>query len=55
MRLGIDIAKIIASEKSITADKLIEDPIIINVRNKILYVISTPLLCPNKKLKALKP
>ena len=36
MRFGTDIAKIIASEKSVTAPKLIEAPIIVNIQNSNL-------------------
>ena len=36
MRFGTDMAKIIASEKSVTAPKLIEAPIIVNIQNSTL-------------------
>ena len=43
---GNAIAKIIISEKSITAPKLTEEPIIIKIKNINLYVISDFLEFP---------
>ena len=48
MRFGTDIAKIIASEKSVTAPKLIEAPIIVNIQNSTLYVMVFLFVFPNK-------
>jgi hypothetical protein len=52
IRFGTDIAKIMASEKAITAPSETDDPITTMIQNKILYEYSAVLLLPNKYIQA---
>ena len=52
---GIDIAKIIESEKLITLSKFIEEPIIVKLKNINLNEYLLNLLIPNKYVQHLKP
>lgn len=55
MILGTAIAKIIASEKSVTAPKLDAEPTTTNEQNINLYKFPDSLERPNKNIQLCKP